>query len=184
MYCNLKYFRERMRRGGNLLTKVKPISLGYETTVFQYPSTHSQKGNKIRYIFIARLKKITVSSKKRNYLEFFNITVVEARSCPVIWLKFLIFNKPHPAILLRITDKLVQYCILVLIQEIKRNIIFRRMQLSEPARLEVSKIRLQAHLISVTRKLISLLEYQGIVQNNAPISFLTTLNTTLISLVQ
>lgn len=84
MYCNLKYFRERMRRGGNLLTKVKPISLGYETTVFQYPGTHSQKGNKIRYIFIARLKKITVSSKKRNYLEFFNITVVEARSCPVI----------------------------------------------------------------------------------------------------
>ena len=98
--------------------------------------------------------------------------------------KEIIFNKPHPAILLRITDKLVQYSILVLIQEIKRNIIFRRMQLTEPARLEISKIRLQAHLISVTRKLISLLEYQGIVQNNAPISFLKTLNTTLISLVQ
>jgi hypothetical protein len=98
--------------------------------------------------------------------------------------KEIIFNKPHPAILLRITDKLVQYSILVLIQEIKRNIIFRRMQLTEPSRSETSKIRLQAHLISVTRKLISLLEYQGIVQNNAPISFLKTLNDTLISLVQ
>jgi hypothetical protein len=75
-------------------------------------------------------------------------------------------------------------CILVLVQEVKRNIIFRRMQLTEPARLEVPKIRLQAHLLSVTRKLISLLEYQGIVQNNTPISFLTTFNATLISLVQ
>jgi hypothetical protein len=98
--------------------------------------------------------------------------------------KEIIYNKPHPAILLRISDKLVQYCILVLIQEIKRNIIFRRMQLTEPARLEAPKIKLQAHLLSVTRKLISLLEYQGIVQNNTPISFLTILNTTLISLVQ
>jgi hypothetical protein len=98
--------------------------------------------------------------------------------------KEIIYNKPHPAILLRIPDKLTQFCILVLVQEIKRNIIFRRMQLTEPARLEVPKIRLQAYLLSVTRKLISLLEYQGIVQNNTPISFLTTLNTTLISLVQ
>ncbi len=97
--------------------------------------------------------------------------------------KEIVYNKPHLAILLRITDKLTQYCILVLVQEIKRNIIFGRMQLTEPARLEVPKIKLQAHLLSVNRKLISLLEYQGVVQNNAPISFLTTFNTTLISLV-
>ncbi len=69
-------------------------------------------------------------------------------------------------------------------QEVKRNIIFRRMQLTEPIRLEVPKIKLQAHLLSVIRKLISLLEYQGIVQNNTPISFLTTLNTIIISDVQ
>jgi hypothetical protein len=98
--------------------------------------------------------------------------------------KEIVYNKPHPAILLRITDKLTQYCILVLVQEVKRNIIFRRMQLTEQARVEVPKIRLQAHLLSVTRKLISLLEYQGIVQNNTPISFLNTFNATLISLVQ
>jgi hypothetical protein len=98
--------------------------------------------------------------------------------------KEIIYNKPHPAVLLRISDKLVQYCILVMVHEIKRNIIFRRMQLTEPIRLEVPKIKLQAHLLSVTRKLISLLEYQGIVQNNTPISFLTTLNTIIISHVQ
>ncbi len=66
-------------------------------------------------------------------------------------------------------------------QEIKRNIIFRRMQLTEPIWQEVPRIKLQAHLLSVIRKLISLLEYQGIVQNNTPISFLTALNTTIIS---
>jgi hypothetical protein len=98
--------------------------------------------------------------------------------------KEIIYNKPHPAILLRISDKLVQYCILVMVQEIKRNIIFRRMQLTEAIRLEVPKIKLQAHLLSVIRKLISLLEYQGIVQNNTPISFLTTFNTIIISHVQ
>jgi hypothetical protein len=93
--------------------------------------------------------------------------------------KEIIYNKPHPAILLRISDKLIWYSILVVIQEIKRNIIFRRMQLAEPLRQEVPEIRMQAHLLSLTRKLISLLEYQGIVQNTATISFLTALNTTI-----
>jgi hypothetical protein len=98
--------------------------------------------------------------------------------------KEIIFNKPHPAILLRITDKLTRYIILATIQEIKRTIIFRRMQLTEPSRHEVPKIMMQAHLLSVTRKLISLLEYQGIVQNKTPILFLTTLNSTIISNIQ
>ncbi len=98
--------------------------------------------------------------------------------------KEIIYNKPHPAILLRVSDKLIRYSILVVIQEIKRNIIFRRMQLTEPLRQEVPRIRMQAHLLSVTRKLISLLEYQGIVQNNAPISFLTALNTSITSNIQ
>jgi hypothetical protein len=98
--------------------------------------------------------------------------------------KEIIYNKPHPAILLRISDKLVRYSILVVIQEIKQNIIFRRMKLTEPACQEVPRIRMQAHLLSVIQKLILLLEYQGIVQNNAPISFLTALNTSITSNVQ
>jgi hypothetical protein len=40
------------------------------------------------------------------------------------------------------------------------------MQLTELSRQEVPRIRLQAHLLSVIRKLISLLEYQGKIQNN------------------
>ncbi len=98
--------------------------------------------------------------------------------------KEIIFNKPHPAILLRITDQLTRYIILATIQEIKRTIIFRRMQLTEPSRREVPRIRMQAYLLSVTRKLILLLEYQGVVQNKTPILFLTTLNSTIISNIQ
>ncbi len=97
--------------------------------------------------------------------------------------KEIVFNKPHPAIMLRIKDTLVRSCILVLIQEIKRDIISRRMQLKDPLRQEVSKIRICAHLLSCIRKLSSLLEYQGIVQNKAPISFLTTLSETITQIV-
>ena len=95
--------------------------------------------------------------------------------------KEIVYYKPHPAILLRLSDKLVRNTVLVLIQEVKRDIIYRRMQIKEPLRQEVPRIRIQAHLLSVIRKLVSLLEYQGIVQNKAPITFLTVLNTTLAS---
>ncbi len=36
--------------------------------------------------------------------------------------KEIVFNKPHPAIMLRISDPLVRHSILVLVQEIKRDI--------------------------------------------------------------
>ncbi len=98
--------------------------------------------------------------------------------------KEIIFNEPHLAILIRISDKLIQYSILVVIQEIKRNIIFPRMQLTEPLGQEVPKIRMQAHLLSVIRKLISLLEYQKIVQNTATIFFLAALTNTVTLNVQ
>ncbi len=97
--------------------------------------------------------------------------------------KEIVFNKPHPAIMLRISDPLVQNSILVLVQEIKRDIIYCRMQLQEPLRQEVLRIRVCAHLLSCTRKLTSLLEYQGIVQNKAPISFLTTLSDIVVQVV-
>jgi hypothetical protein len=97
--------------------------------------------------------------------------------------KEIIYNKPHPAILLRIADPLVRHGILVLIQEIKRDIIFRRMQLQEPSRREVLRVRIYAHLLSCIRKLSSLLKYQGIVQNKAPISFLLTLSETAAQIV-
>jgi hypothetical protein len=51
----------------------------------------------------------------------------------------------------------------------KRDVIFRRMQLNEPLRQEVPRIRIQAQ------------QCQGIVKNNAPLAFLHALNDTLTS---
>jgi hypothetical protein len=48
--------------------------------------------------------------------------------------KEIIYNKPHPAILLKVSDKHVRNIILIFIQEVKRDIIFRRIQLKEPKR--------------------------------------------------
>jgi hypothetical protein len=50
------------------------------------------------------------------------------------------------------------------LQEIKRDIIYRRAQLQEPRRREELHPRIQAHLISVINKISSLLEYQGTLQ--------------------
>jgi hypothetical protein len=83
--------------------------------------------------------------------------------------------------MLRVLDKLVRYAILVLIQEIKCDVIFRRMQPNEPLRQEVPEIIMQAQLLSVIRKLTSLLEYQGIVQNRVLLLFLKVLTDTIVS---
>jgi hypothetical protein len=61
----------------------------------------------------------------------------------------------------------------------KRDIIFRRMQLKELQRQGVHRIWIQAHILSVMRKLTALLEYQGIVENAASISFLRHFQKTL-----
>ncbi len=84
---------------------------------------------------------------------------------------------------LRLMDRQVRNGTLTgtLIQEIKRDIIYRRMQLKQPQRMEVARTRIQAHVLSVIRKLIALLEYQGIIQNKESIKFLNILCDTLIS---
>jgi hypothetical protein len=58
------------------------------------------------------------------------------------------------------------------------------MQLKEPKRQEVFRLRIQAHLLSVVRKLISLLEHQGTVQNKLPLSLLCTLQQALTANIQ
>jgi hypothetical protein len=52
-----------------------------------------------------------------------------------------LLNKPHPMIQLRINDKQVWNIILVLTQEIKCDVIFRRMQLKELQRQGFHRIR-------------------------------------------
>jgi hypothetical protein len=76
----------------------------------------------------------------------------------------IVFNKPHPSILLHITDATTRKVLILFLQEIKRDIIYRRAQLQEPRRREELHPRIKAHLISVINKISALLEYQGALQ--------------------
>jgi hypothetical protein len=74
----------------------------------------------------------------------------------------IIFNKPHPSILLHVPDGTTSKALILFLQEVKRDIIFRRAQLSEPRRREELQPQIQAHLLSVITKIQALMEYQGV----------------------
>ncbi len=74
----------------------------------------------------------------------------------------IVSNKPHPSILLHVPDGTTRKVLILFLQEIKRDIIFRRAQLAKPRRREELQPRIQAHLLSVITKLQALLEYQGV----------------------
>ncbi len=74
----------------------------------------------------------------------------------------VIFNIPHQSILLHIKDKASRNAVLLLIQEIKRDIIYRRMNLPPSASQVTDSRRLAAHLDSVIRRVRSYLQYIGL----------------------
>jgi hypothetical protein len=74
----------------------------------------------------------------------------------------IVFNKPHPSILLHVPEGTTRKILILFLQEIKRDIIFRCAQLAEPRRREELPLRIQAHLLSVISKLQSFLQYQGV----------------------
>jgi hypothetical protein len=74
----------------------------------------------------------------------------------------IVFNKPHPSILLHVPDGTTRKVLILFLQEIKRDIIFCRAQLAEPRRREELQPRIQAHLLLVISKLQAFLEYQGV----------------------
>jgi hypothetical protein len=88
----------------------------------------------------------------------------------------IVFNKPHPSILLHVPDATTRKVLILFLQEIKRDIIYRHAQLQEPRRREELHLRIQAHLVSVVNKISSLLEYQGTLQFMDGLSFLKRLS--------
>jgi hypothetical protein len=76
----------------------------------------------------------------------------------------IIYNIPYPSILLYISDKTTRNTLLLIIQEVKRDIIFRRMNLP-PSALQVTELRrLTTHLDSTLYRLCSSLKYIAIVK--------------------
>jgi hypothetical protein len=84
----------------------------------------------------------------------------------------IIFNKPHPLILLHVPDATTRKVLILFLQEVKRDIFFRRAQLSEPRPREELQSRIQAHLLSVVTKIQALLEYQGFLNNSDALALL------------
>jgi hypothetical protein len=73
----------------------------------------------------------------------------------------VVFIIPHPSLLLYISDKATRNAFLLLVQEIKRDIIYRRMNLPQSAQQITHPQRLIAHLDSSIRRLHSYLQYIG-----------------------
>jgi hypothetical protein len=74
----------------------------------------------------------------------------------------IIYNVPHLSILIHVRDKLTRNVFLLLTQEIKRDIIFRRMNLPPSARMITEPQRLAAHLNSTLNRLHSYLQSIGL----------------------
>jgi hypothetical protein len=87
----------------------------------------------------------------------------------------IIYNIPHPSLLLYISDKETRNAILLLVQEIKRDIIYRRMNLLQSAQQVTHPQRLIAYLDSSIRRLHSYLQNIGTVKYCKPIQALQRL---------
>ena len=74
----------------------------------------------------------------------------------------IIFNVPHPSLLLHVKDKQTRNAFLIMVQEIKRDIIYRRMNLPPSARQIADPHRLAAHLDYTFKRLQSYLKYIGL----------------------
>jgi hypothetical protein len=84
----------------------------------------------------------------------------------------IIFNIPHPSLLLHIQDTPSRNVILLLIQEMKRDLIFRRMNLPPSAQQVTDPRRLTAHIDSTIRRLRSYLQYIGLMKYKKAIDLL------------
>jgi hypothetical protein len=87
----------------------------------------------------------------------------------------IIYNIPHPFLLLYIPDKETRNAMLLLVQEIKRDIIYRRMNLPQSAQQVTHPHRLIAHLDSSIRRLHSYPQYIGTVKYCKPMEVLQRL---------
>jgi hypothetical protein len=74
----------------------------------------------------------------------------------------IIFNVPHPSLILHVPDKLSRNTILILTQEIKRDIIYRRMNLPPSANQPADPQRITAHINLTLQRLHSYLQYIGL----------------------
>ncbi len=83
-----------------------------------------------------------------------------------------VFNKPHPSLLLPLLDINTRKVVVLLLQEVKHDIVVWRAQLQVPRRQEELQPRILAHLISAVKKATAIREYQGVLPYKDALSFL------------
>jgi len=83
----------------------------------------------------------------------------------------IIVNATHPSVKIYAKEKPTQQAICHLTQEIKRDILYRRMNTAAKQSM-LNLIRVRAHLLSIVKKIISLNEYQGTRNHQEIINFL------------
>jgi hypothetical protein len=79
------------------------------------------------------------------------------------------FNVPHPSGLLHVKDKHSWAMLIIATQEIKQDIIYRRMNLSPSPPHVANPQRLVSHLDQVFRRVVSYLQYIGLLKNKQAI---------------
>ena len=95
----------------------------------------------------------------------------------------IIYNKVHPTIQIHIKEESLQQTLLHLLQEVKRDIIFRRMNPNAHL-VRVNQNRIRAHLLSTIMKIISLFQYQETRNHQESIDLLAHLQRTINDRVQ
>jgi hypothetical protein len=92
----------------------------------------------------------------------------------------IIYNAPHPSLLLHVKDKSLCRSLLLTVQEIKRNLIYRRMNIRESCKNRpMPRIRVVAHIISVIKKILAMYQYKNILTNKSSIAMLQNMESLL-----
>ena len=73
----------------------------------------------------------------------------------------IIFNAPHPSLKVHVLDSNARKAVLLLIQEVKRSIVHKRMNPTTRHNQPTPRARLQAHLLATACKIKSYLQYIG-----------------------
>ena len=87
--------------------------------------------------------------------------------------KEIVFNKPHPSLHLHIKDKEICQALIIFIQELKRNLVYRKMNIgAHHQNRPVPQVRICAHLLSVLKKVRAMFEYKGLLKFRSAIQTL------------
>jgi hypothetical protein len=87
----------------------------------------------------------------------------------------IVFNAPHPSILLHTDSTPTRQAICLLVQEIKRGIVYKRMNITGRRGAPAPLVKILAHLLSIHTKVRSFLAYQGVMTNKEPLRLMDAL---------